>query len=391
MKEKITVVIGELNVGGAERHLLSVLPVLIKDGWKMEIVTSTWGGVLIPEFRSQGVPVIELLRPWQIKLIEKIPGILKRVFRLSFITIAFVKKIRLEKPAIIHFFLPEAYCFGMIAALLARFSGITIMSRRSMNYYQQRRKILGFVERRIYKKTSIITGNSMAVNAQLKEEGILEEKIKLIYNGVDLKMFNHLSPREEKRQSLGISNNCLVMIMIANLIPYKGHQDLLEALNSIKPDLSFDWKLVCVGRDTGIGASLILETQKLRLTDHVLWLGGRSDIPDLLNMADIGILCSHEEGFSNAVIESMAAGLPMVVTRVGGNAEAVLDGETGYVVKKKDPVALSKAILDLALNREKAEEFGRLAKIRAKEYFSLESCVENYKKLYQEALKKHES
>lgn len=381
------IVIGTLAVGGAERHLLTILPELVKRGF--EITVSVWGekGKLAPLLEAQGVLVKPLLSPHFMRFTQRAPRLIGRLLRIIAVISLLTKRLRTKQPEILHFFLPEAYVLGMFSALLAHFSGMTIMSRRSMNDYQQRRVLVGFWERRLYAKTRLMTGNSQAVLLQLQAEGIAPQKTRLIYNGIDLAPFQHTASKLEIRKNLNIAENAWVIIIIANLIPYKGHQDLLQALSNISHQLSFPWTLLCVGRDDGIQKALKQKAQDLKLGDHILWLGSRSDIPDLLTAADISVLCSHEEGFSNAILEGMAAGLPMVVTDVGGNKEAVLDKITGFVVKPHDPRALGEAILQLFLNPELARKFGQKAKERVVEHFALETCVNQYVALYNEALK----
>jgi glycosyltransferase involved in cell wall biosynthesis len=172
---------------------------------------------------------------------------------------------------------------------------------------------------------------------------------------------------------------------VANLIPYKGHADLLDAFGSIREQLPQNWELWCVGRDDGIGQGLKERAERLGIASHVRFLGSRSDVPDLLLRADVGVLCSHEEGFSNAVLEAMAAGLPMVVTDVGGNAEAVVDGDTGYVVPPKDPPRLAEALLSVALDARRSD-MGARGRKRAEELFSMDACLHQYELLYQEAV-----
>jgi glycosyltransferase involved in cell wall biosynthesis len=173
-----------------------------------------------------------------------------------------------------------------------------------------------------------------------------------------------------------------VLVIVANLIPYKGHLDLIEALGRIAGRMPPDWQLLAVGRDEGVGAAIRSRADALGIAVHVSLLGVRSDIPDLLNASDVAILASHQEGFSNAVIEGMQAGLPMIVTDVGGNAEAVVDGETGFVVAPRDPDALADAILRLAYDGELRRCFGDAGRRRVEAHFSLDACVEAYDALY---------
>ena len=166
------------------------------------------------------------------------------------------------------------------------------------------------------------------------------------------------------RAALDVADDALVLITVANLIAYKGHADLLAALAETSDSLPVGWRLLCVGRDDGHGAELSKIATSLGLRDNVRWLGERNDVPSLLACADIGILCSHQEGFANSVLEGMAASLPMVVTDVGGNREAIEDGVSGMVVPAHDPQALGTAISALAQNSARRAAMGAAGRLR---------------------------
>src|SRR5262249_53699143 len=225
-------------------------------------------------------------------------------------------------------------------------------------------------------------GNSRAVVRELAEEGVPRERLRLIYSGIDLARMRPARGPEEMRAELGIEPNALVFVKVANLIPYKGHADLLAALDIAHANLPPQWRLICVGRDDGIGATLRTDAVARGLENNLLWLGERRDVADLLGASDIGLLCSHEEGFSNAVLEKMAMSLPMIVTDVGGNREAVLDGECGIVVPPQEPSELAAAILKLARDPERRRHMGAAAKARVEDQFSMERCVADYEALY---------
>jgi glycosyltransferase involved in cell wall biosynthesis len=118
------------------------------------------------------------------------------------------------------------------------------------------------------------------------------------------------------------------------------------------------------------------------LTDHIHWLGQQDNVDEFLTAADIALLTSHEEGFSNAILEAMAAGLPMIVTAVGGNAEAVIDGETGLIVPPSAPKALAAAIVGLALNPELRRLMGGAGRERVTSTFEINHCIVAYRKIY---------
>ena len=194
-----------------------------------------------------------------------------------------------------------------------------------------------------------ILGNSRSVVRELSEmEGVPARRLGLIYNGIDVARFTDAGSRAATRAALGLGPQTLTLVIVGNLIPYKGHGDLLAALGQAAPRLPPDWRLLIVGRDEGIASSLQAQAAELGIGQKVCFLDTRNDVPEILNACDIGVLCSHQEGFSNAVLEGMASGLPMIVTDVGGNAEAVLDGECGIVVPPHDPARLADAIVRLA-------------------------------------------
>lgn len=311
---RILYIINNLDVGGAERHLLQVVPRLKQHGLEPVVFTVGQKGKLSSRFEEAGVKVVEPLfatttRSW--------PRSITGPFTIIGSALSLLVFMWRFRPQFIHFFLPHAYVLGCLVSFF-HMGSHRIMSRRSLNVYQLRHPFAAKVERLLHPSLDAALGNSQKVVEQLASEGIDRKRLGLIYNGLDIAAFRSASDTREVRRALGISCRSLVLILVANLIPYKGHLDLLQALASVKDELPDGWRMLCVGRDTGIGGSLRDEAQRLGVGDHVVWLGERRDISDLLAASDIGLLTSHEEGFSNSILEGMAAGLPMVVTDVGG-------------------------------------------------------------------------
>ena len=262
---------------------------------------------------------------------------------------------------------------------------IKIMSRRSLAHYQQNWMGARHVERLLHSRMSAIVGNCRAIIRELMDEGVPEAKLRLIYNGIEPEV-----PRQDKgaaRAALGLDDEALIGIVVANLIPYKGHRDLIEALALAAPKLPPSWQVLCVGADNDLRPELETLAAARGLAGHVRFLGQRCDVGRLLAAADFGVLPSRaNEGFSNAILESMRAGLPMVVTDVGGNAEAVVDGETGFVVPPADPAALATALLRLAHDPALRRRLGEAGRERVATPFTLDQCVANYRALYDELL-----
>jgi glycosyltransferase involved in cell wall biosynthesis len=284
---------------------------------------------------------------------------------------------------IVHLFLPHAYLVGAPLAFFSRIP-VRIMSRRSLNLYQTERWFLRPLEKLLHRTMSAIVANSVMVWRELREqEAVPDKRLAIIYSGVDTERFaSGEDAREQLRKSLAVSESDLVITSVANLIPYKGHHDLIRAIAHAAPNLSRQWKLLIVGRDDGIGAELKQMVHGYALTEHVVFLGARDDVPDILAASDIGVLPSHQEGFPNAALEVMAAGLPMIVTDVGGAAEAVQHNVTGFVVERGDPEALSAAILRLVHDHELRSRFGHAGQRQIAAQFSLDRCVSDYELLY---------
>ena len=364
----ILIVTNVLDCGGAEQHLLQVLPRLDSKRFKVKIYPLQPGGRLTDGFECRGVPFVAAQ--------ESGNGWIN-LWRLAV-------AIYQDRP-IVHCFLPKAYLFGGFIALASR-ARFLVMSRRSRNHYQRRRPIAAWFERFLYRHTDALLGNSRVVVQDLLDEGAPSERTRLIYNGLDSARFvvgdERSSLRKAMRSGLGLSDDRIALICVANLFPYKGHADLLNAISLLGQRFISRINLLLVGRDSGARADLEIQVARLGLSASVSFLGERSDVPNLLAASDIGVLASHEEGFSNAVLEGMAASLPMVVTDVGGNAEAVINGECGYVIPARAPSALAKALSELIGDPGRRQTMGEAARRRVAASFSLDACVAAYESLY---------
>ena|SRR3990167_1360062 len=381
-KKIILIVIGSLNRGGTEGHVAQVFSQIDKNRYTIVIYTTSHKGIWASFLEKNGVRVIE--PPVTTQLIKhKFLG-KSLLYVFSLIKLSYVM-LRL-RPSIVHCFLPGAYLMGGICAVGTRCQKL-VMSRRSLNNYQKKHRLLTRIERYLYRKTDLIIGNSQAVNQQLLAEGVRKEKIALIYNGIDVEKFDLKNNFSLLRQNLEIKSGSFVMIIVANLFAYKGHADLFHALDLIQSDLPSDWILLCVGKDMGIGKELKALADDLNLLSHIQWIGECSDVLPLLSLAHLGILCSHEEGFSNSILEYMAMGLPMIVTDVGGNSEAVHHGIHGFLVPPKDFMTLGAGILSIAKNPELRKKMGLLAKQRVMNDFSLSRCIQQYEMTYAALLK----
>jgi glycosyltransferase involved in cell wall biosynthesis len=371
---RILVVIGALDLGGAESHLAQVLPRLAREGFDVAVHTLTGRGALAPVLEAAGVRVIA---PKGSEKGSKSGGFAGRALRALRAGSSLAGFMRRWRPDIVHFFLPEAYLVGAPIALAAS-RAKRVMSRRSLNDYQAKHPMLARLERALHGRMQALLANSAAVAAQLIGESAPKERVHLIRNGIDLARFRTPRPRANVRAELGTADGAVVLACVANLIPYKGHADLIDALAQMPRDLS--WELWCAGRDDGIGPALA--TRAAGLGGRVKFLGARTDVPDLLAAADIGVLASHEEGFPNAVLEAMAASLPVVATRAGGIPEAVDDGKTGLLAAVRAPAELGQALARLIADPALRRSMGEAGRARVEAELALEACVAAYARLY---------
>jgi glycosyltransferase involved in cell wall biosynthesis len=393
---QILIITNSLNVGGTEMHLATVLPQLAGRGLRIAVLLLRDGGPLVPKFTAVGIDVIN--PPYKLASIQNklLRGL---ALGMNVLNAAFTM-LRL-RPKVIHFYLPEAYLIGGMLGVLLHQQNM-LMSRRSLNYYQYKYPRLAKLEHYLHQKMRWVLGNSKACVQQLIQvEGVTAAKTKLIYNGVDLQQFaaaDLTEATEEFRTSkqqfcqeyakFGVTENTVILVIVANLIPYKAHDLLLIALAKVKSKLPADWRLVCVGADSANNLQLLQKlAANLNIADNIIWVTNKQgNVAPLLLAADIGILCSQEEGFANAILEYMAAKLPVIATDVGGNSEAVVAAgaaPTGIIVPANNPDALGSAIVTLATNLSDARELGQNGYDRVVTHFSLDKCVADYHALYE--------
>jgi glycosyltransferase involved in cell wall biosynthesis len=360
------VFIGSLDVGGAETHLAQVLPRVAAAGHEIAVQTLTARGALADRLEGDGIRVFGPVR-------SRAPSAnpARRAWRAALAAIRVARALLMWKPDVAHFFLPGAYFVGAPVAVLLS-SAKRVVSRRSLNDYQSKRPLVARVERALHGRMDALLANSQAIVDQLAAEGAPADRIRLIRNGIDLSRFSARAAAPARR---------LELVCVANLIAYKGHADLIDALARAAKDLP-DWRLRCVGRDDGIGAALRARADAAGVGAWVDFLGPRTDVPDLLAEAHVAVLCSHQEGFPNAVLEAMASGLPVIATAVGGVSEAVRDGETGLLVPARDPAGLARAIVKLARDPALRAAMGAAGAARARAEFGVDRCANAYDAVY---------
>lgn len=226
--------------------------------------------------------------------------------------------------------------------------------------------------------------NATAVRARLRAEGHARRAIAVIRNGVDVDRFAPRPADEALRSTLGLPPRAPLVVAVSRLNPMKGIDDYLKAIALLAGRYA-QARFVIVG-DGASRRELEKQAHRLGLAGRVVFTGTRLDVAAILSQATISVAPSLSEGLSNVVLESMAAGVPVVATRVGGTPEILDDGVTGLLVPPCDASALAGAIGRLLGNEALARRLGEAARARAVNRFSMHHMVRQTEGLYRALL-----
>ncbi len=299
---------------------------------------------------------------------------LRKAFRLF-------KWMRSHRFAVVQTFFAESNLYGPV---LARLAGIPVVigSRRNLNYWMS--PFRGFMQGCANLFVTHIIANAQAVvDAARNSEFFVGSKAVVLYNGIDIERFRRdESRRVSIRTGLGLTGQMILVGMVSNLRPVKGLHDFIEAAR-IVAEQHPEARFVIIGEGP-LQQELESLITRLNLAGKLRLLGRQEDIPGFLSAFDIAVQSSESEGFSNSVLEYLAAGLPVVATNVGGNAEAI--GDAGVLIPTKDPASLASAIASLIADSGKRMSLSVAAALRA-EKFALASTsarlVETYSRILQ--------
>jgi len=360
-------VITTLNPAGAETLLLNFVTKFNDVNYQNFIAYIYGNGKLLKENKWENqVEVFDLTRNGKFDCFS--------LYRL-------IKIIKAKKIDIVHTHLVHA---GILGKLAARFAGVKhIVTTRHYGYEHKENKFLYRLEERLTGSVSFVIAISKAVKRYLIERNVVPaEKIIVIYNAIDLEMFN---PARATQTFQKDSNN-LVIGSIGRLHPQKGFNVLLESFQLVSEQLP-NVILEIVG-DGVLREDLQDQAKKLNIADKVRFMGRISyqEIVQKLRQWDLFVISSLWEGFGIAIIEAMAMEKAVIATNVEGIVEIVDDGITGYLVPPKSPTALAQGIIELLSNEIKRIEMGKAAREKVLKHFSMEQCVEKTKNVYDSLL-----
>lgn len=288
--------------------------------------------------------------------------------------------IRKEKPDIVHTFFPASNSVGI---LLAKFAGVRVLvsSRRDMGFNLSP---LDIIKLRIanFFVTGIIANSRAVKDRVVHMEKIDSRKVDVIYNGLDARLF-------DKARKTTVKKECVVSI-VANLNRVVKRVDLFIKACAIVHREHPEVKYQVIG-DGYLRESLEKLSSDLGLSSVMAFMGRRHDVAGLLEKVTVGVISSDSEGLSNAIMEYMAMGLPVVATDVGGNAELVIDGTTGWVVPPDDDLKMAEAVLNIIRSPEKAEQMGQTGYGFIEKNFSIQKMIEKTDHFYREKFRQNET
>lgn len=367
----ILYLIVDLPVGGAEEHLLSLVRNLDRDRFESTVCCIGQSGPIGREIEAAGIRVVELGKLRKGGYDGKIVSLLQEVLRS-------------KRISLLHAHLYHANMYGRLAAFREGVPTVCSIHNTYIRPKRHRRLINWWLARR----TPVIIAGSEAIKSDiLKYDGVSPGIVRVIPYGVAVEKFDIPMTRDEARKKLGLPVNRFYVGTVGRLEVQKGQRYLVDATARLRREgIEVSLLLIGSGREEER-----LRDQVLRenITDDVLFLGTRRDLPDLYRAMDVFALPSLWEGLPLALLSAMASGIPVVVTPVGGVPEVVRDGENGFLVPPEDPVALAAALRRVREDAELASTCGRSAAETVRTEYSHRRNAERIMEVYEEVLAGH--
>ncbi len=371
-RRRVFFLLDSLQIGGTETQAVELALRLDPAHYAVTLGCLQLAGPLLAKLEGSSVAVME----WKTRGGVNSPAGIYQILRLA----KFLRRKRFE---VVHLHDLWSNLLGIPAAWLARVP-VIISSRRDLAhlawYTPKRRKIL----RHLQSLSTAVLVNSGEIRQQLvHEDGFPPASIRVVHNGIDLDRFKNL--QVNRARLLPGLENCKLIVSVANMhSDVKGQPTLIKAAAEVCAKFP-QAKFVLIGDGTRRAAFENMAAE-LGLKNNVLFLGQRHDVADLLAGCDIAVLPSQAEGFPNALLEYMAAGLPAIATDVGGNREVIEHGVNGLLCAPNNPNAMAKAILHLLENPEAASTMAHAGRERVRRDFNFDKLVANTDALYTDLL-----
>jgi glycosyltransferase involved in cell wall biosynthesis len=366
---KILMVVDSIVKGGKERRMLELVKALTQQGQDYEIYLVSLTNVVEYDYVYQ--------LPIKLEIIErKSKKDLSVVFKLR-------KIIKSFQPDIIHSWGTMASVYLSLVNLFtkkSRFINGTIADAyQDMNWFDTH-----YLRTKLTTPFSkVLLGNSQA---GIKAYRVPLRKTVCIYNGIDLKRFQNLTPPEQMEcQLLGRrKGDSYIAAMVGAFEDRKDYDTLIKAAVEL---CAKNKKVIFLLIGEGSLMNSIKQQVPAELNSQIRFLGSRSDIEAILQIVDVGLLITPCEGISNSIMEYMASAKPVIASREGGTKELVIDGETGFLVDQKRCDQIIEKIELLIANPQLAKTMGQNGQQRIREYFDLAKMTDSFKMLYNKLAK----
>ena len=356
--------------GGTERHLSYLVTHLDTQRFRCHVVVFNYQpNALVEAARAKGIEVIHLpvARYYT-------PHALKQAFKLA-------KIIRERQIDIVQTFHYKSDIYGAVIAKLAGVRHVVSSKRDAADYKSAFRFFMHKLVRPITSR--YIAVSEVVADVIRRKEGVRADRISVIYNGVDLDRYQVPDPiaKGAAKTRLGFDANSFVIGMSAWFRPEKDHQLLFDAFKQVLAKAP-ETRLVLVGSGE-LFEHYTKWVADQGLSERVRLVGAVDDVRPYLHAFDVACLVPHiNEGFSNSILEKMACGLPVVVTDVGGNKEAVAENVNGHVIAPRDLASLVRHLQKFHDDPAQRARMGAASRERVEQLFSLDSMIDRHESLY---------
>lgn len=364
MPLRILEIIPSLNRTGTAKQLVLLAMGLPRERFEVHVCALDTGGPLAEELQAKEIPVTVIERTW-------------RIDPAAYWTLR--RHIAALKPDVVHTWLFAANTYGRRAALAAGVPRV-LAAERSVDRWKVWHELA--IDRRLARRTERIVANSASVASFYVSQGLPAEKFMLIPNGVPPHAAESAGSRQELLAELGLPANALLIGAIGPLLPQKGIKDLIWAADLLKC-VRDDVHLLIIG-DGPHRWRLERFRDQVEIRDLVHFLGERADVPRILPHLSCLWLASECEGQSNAIMEGMAAGLPVVATDIPGNRDLVVPETTGFLVPLGDRGEFARKTKLLLDDSALAQRLGAAGRDRMTTEFPVKRVLASYAALYEE-------
>ena len=359
-----------LMTGGTQRHLQGLLRGLDPDRFSVVVYTLRAGGEVADELLAVGIDVRPLPMGRGLLSVRSLGAILHAARRL-----------RAEGVDVVHGYQWRPALIGALAGRLARVP-LVLASKRSLTASDRTAR---YAWRWIGRLVDTIVVNAEALRDEAVADGVRTRWV-VLRNGIDVARFQEIAGRSEAKSALGLDPTRPVIGAIGRLETRKGHDRLLQALRDLAVGANGSTPQLLLVGDGPLRGRLEALARELGVDTAVRFTGSLVDVRPALAAMDIFVLPSREEGMSNALLEAMAAGRPVVATNVGGNGEIVDEGRTGILVRPDDGSALAAALHGLLSDHATAERLATAGREEASRRYDVRTMVDRMEAFYHERL-----